>query len=109
MRIKNIEGLSVADLQAEVNSGGKFVIYTFTISIIIITIKRPSGIFFIRSDQNAAGKGLGYSLISLLLGWWGIPWGPIYTIRSFITNFGGGKNVTEEVMATITSYALLTQ
>jgi len=25
MKIKNIEGLSIADLQTEVNSGGKFV------------------------------------------------------------------------------------
>nr|WP_299384201.1 hypothetical protein [Allomuricauda sp.] len=29
---------------------------------------------------------------SALLGWWGIPWGPIDTIRSFIFNAGMKKN-----------------
>jgi hypothetical protein len=35
------------------------------------------------------------------MGWWGFPWGPIYTIGTFITNFGGGKDVTEIVMQQI--------
>ena len=26
------------------------------------------------------------SNLSLLLGWWGIPWGPIYTIRALVIN-----------------------
>ncbi|WP_460546212.1 hypothetical protein [Echinicola sediminis] len=29
---------------------------------------------------------------SALLGWWGIPWGPIQTIRSLIFNSGMKKN-----------------
>lgn len=29
---------------------------------------------------------------SSLLGWWGFPWGPIYTIRSYIFNYGMRKN-----------------
>jgi hypothetical protein len=109
MKIKNIEGLSVADLQTEVNSGGKFVIYSYAGSIIIMTFKRPSDIYFIKSDENAVDKGLVYSFISLVFGWWGIPWGPVYTIKSFITNFGGGKNMTDEITASITSHVLLNE
>jgi hypothetical protein len=63
-----------------------------------MTFKRPSSIYFIRADENAVGKGLPFSLISLVAGWWGLPWGPIYTIRSFSNNFSGGKDVTQEVM-----------
>jgi hypothetical protein len=37
-------------------------------------------------------------LISLLFGWWGIPWGPIYTVTSLFKNFGGGRDVTKEIM-----------
>jgi hypothetical protein len=31
----------------------------------------------------------------------GIPWGPIYTIGSLIQNFGGGKDVTKEVLLSL--------
>jgi hypothetical protein len=31
--------------------------------------------------------------LTSLLGWWGIPWGPIYSIQSLVTNFRGGKQV----------------
>ena len=99
MKIIGIEGMTDADIHAELQRGGKFVIYTYCISVLILTFKRSSDIYFIRGGENAIVKGLGFSTISLFLGWWGIPWGPIYTIGSFITNFGGGKDVTGEILA----------
>ena len=50
---------------------------------------------------GSVGKGLGYSLCSFLLGWWGIPWGPIYTISSIFTNFRGGRDVTEQLVQAV--------
>ena len=38
-----------------------------------------------------------YSLLTLVLGWWGIPWGLIYTPLALMTNFSGGRDVTAEV------------
>ena len=107
MKIKNIGGLTVSDLQSEINSGGKFVEYSYAVSIIVMTFKRPSDIYFVRPDENPVTKGLIYSLISLVVGWWGIPWGPVHTIGSFITNFGGGKNRTDEIMASLAARDLL--
>lgn len=52
---------------------------------------------------SAANHGLGYSLLTLCLGWWGIPWGPIYSIGSLYTNFTGGKDVTQEVLNAMNS------
>jgi hypothetical protein len=101
MKIKGIEGLSVADLQDEVNQGGKFVTYRYCVSIIILSFRRSSDIYFIKKDQNSLAKGLPWSAISILFGWWGIPWGIIYTIGSLGTNFSGGKNITEDVMRII--------
>jgi hypothetical protein len=101
MKILGIEGLNEEQLATEIQRGAKFVIYQYCISIVILTFRRPSDIYFIRAGETAVGKGLGFSLISLLLGWWGIPWGPIYTIGSFITNFGGGKDVTQEVLVSL--------
>lgn len=101
MKIIGIEGLDSQQLILELQQGTKFVIYQYCISIIIVTLKRSSNIYLVRAGESAVSKGLGFSFISLLLGWWGIPWGPIYTIGTFITNFGGGKDVTQEVLASL--------
>ena len=98
MKIKNVEGLTTDQINKELQAGGKFVFYQFTISIIVLTFKRSSDIYFVRAGESAAVKGIPYSLISLFFGWWGIPWGPIYTIGSLFTNLGGGKDVTHEVL-----------
>ncbi len=101
MKIIGTEGLDGQQLGLELQRGAKFVTYQYCISILILTFRRSSDIYFVRAGESAVGKGLGFSLISLFLGWWGIPWGPIYTIGSFITNFGGGKDVTTEVIASL--------
>ena len=103
MKIKGIDGLTVTQLQDEVNQGGKFVIYLYCVSIVFMSFRRSSDIYFIKKDENRVLKGLPWSLVSCVVGWWGIPWGIIYTIGSLGTNFAGGKNVTEAVMASVHS------
>lgn len=39
---------------------------------------------------------IAYTGATLLFGWWGIPWGPIYTVRAIVRNTLGGKRVTLE-------------
>jgi len=90
-------------LQQEIQQGGKFVIYQYCISLLVITFKRSSNIYFITHEQNALVKGIPFTLLSLVLGWWGIPWGPIYTIQSIWMNFKGGKDVTQQVLASMKS------
>jgi len=94
---------SGGQLQQEIQQGGKFVMYQYCISLLIITFRRPSNIYFIGHEDNAIVKGLPFTLLSLLLGWWGIPWGPIYTIQSIWINFKGGKDVTKEVASSMMS------
>ena len=94
---------SSGELQQELQQGGKFVMYQYCISILILTFKRSSNIYFIRHEENAVVKGLPFTLLTLLLGWWGIPWGPIYTVQSVWVNFQGGKDVTKEVLASMMS------
>ncbi len=88
-------------LQQEIASGAKFIIYQYCISVLIMTFKRPSSIYFVRAEESRVMKGLGFTLLSLVLGWWGIPWGPIYTIQSLWVNFNGGKDVTQAVLASM--------
>jgi len=91
-------GNDAARMVQEVEAGGRFVIFTYCISVFIMTFKRPSEIMFLRRDQDGASAAIGYSVLSSLLGWWGIPWGPIWTIAALISNARGGRDVTLEVL-----------
>ena len=97
------EILSGGQLQQELQQGAKFVTYPYCISLLVITFRRSSNIYFIRHEENSVVKSLPFVLLSLVLGWWGIPWGPIYTIHSLWVNLRGGKDVTNEVVASVMS------
>ncbi len=99
--IKGMEELSNVQINDELIRGAKFVIYEYCISCIIMTFRRSSRIYFIKAGESSLKYGLVYSLISLILGWWGFPWGPIYTISSLIKNLCGGKDITQELLAKI--------
>lgn len=101
--IKNIEGLSVDEINRELNNGAKFVVFQYCISIVIMTFRRGSNVYFIRQGESTINFSLGFTLITLFLGWWGIPWGPIYSIGSIYNNIRGGKDVTQEVLDQLNS------
>jgi hypothetical protein len=99
MKINGIEGMTLGELRSELQRGGKFVVFQYCSSVIILTSKRSSDVYFIRAGESSISRGLQYSLWTLLFGWWGIPWGPIYSIESLMVNFSGGRDVTQEVIA----------
>jgi len=101
MKIQGIEGMTGEQLQIELQRGARFVLFQYCISVLVMTFRRPSDIYFIRAGESAVAKGLPYTALSLVAGWWGIPWGPIYTIGSVFTNLGGGKDVTQEVVSSL--------
>ena len=90
--------MSVDELNRELERGGKFVVFQYCFSIIVMTFKRGSDIYFIRAGESTFKYSIGYTLLTFIVGWWGIPWGPIYTIGSIFTNLTGGKNITAEVV-----------
>ncbi|MBR5696175.1 MAG: hypothetical protein IKX43_08125 [Paludibacteraceae bacterium] len=97
MKIKGLENLTNEEINKELELGGKFVVFPYAISILVMTFKRSSDIFFLKSNESPIKYGYKYLLISLFLGWWGIPWGPIYTIQSIFNAFKG-KDVTNELL-----------
>lgn len=103
MKIQGLGDMTFGELQHEIRRGGKFVIFEYCISIVILTFKNPTDVYFIRGGESAVGKSFGFTLLSLVAGWWGFPWGPIYTISSLMTNLGGGKDVTNEVLSALQS------
>ncbi len=106
MRISGIEvlgvnGLGLKELDSEVERGGRFIMFSYTMSFLVITLRRPSPIHFIRAGESALGRGMKYNLITMILGWWGIPWGPIHSFMSLGGNLSGGKDLTRSVCVEI--------
>ena len=98
MAIKGLENITAQQLSQELSQGAKFVVFSYAISVIILTFKRGSEVYYIRPGESAVAKGMPYTLLSLVTGWWGFPFGPIFTIWAVAVNFGGGKDVTQEVV-----------
>ncbi|ACB75482.1 tetratricopeptide repeat protein [Opitutus terrae] len=98
MNIRGAEGLSPENIRDEMKRGARVVVFTYCVSLLVITFKRGSGLRFIKPGQSAAMAGLPYTLLSLVAGWWGFPWGPIYTIETIYRNVGGGIDVTDDVL-----------
>lgn len=63
--------------------------YQAALSFLVITVKVPSR-FHIVGHESSLGAACLFTLVSLIFGWWGIPWGPIYTIQSIFSNLNGG-------------------
>jgi ankyrin repeat protein len=67
--------------------------YQVVFSFVIFTTVLSSRMLVAGSGM-AAGYRFGFSVITLLFGWWGIPWGPIQTIRILWRNMRGGQRVS---------------
>jgi hypothetical protein len=50
--------------------------------------------FVVESERDAGVVKWLSTLATLLLGWWGIPFGPVFTIRALTRNLAGGDEVT---------------
>lgn len=62
-------------------------------SVLLLT-RTLNSRFYFGGSQDTAVIGWAYSLFALVFGWWGIPFGPIYTVRSVYRNIRGGQQWT---------------
>ena len=74
----------------------------------MLTFYRSSKITFVKADESKVDKGFGFIGLTFFLGWWGIPWGPIRSVRALATNFKGGKDVTDQIAAAMRKSAAAT-
>jgi len=81
-------------LPPPVAGNDRLVFYEYCISLIFVSLRRPSVVVRLRPGQWGWIRGLPYTLLSLLLGWWCIPWGLIYTPLTLWTNLSGGRRIT---------------
>ncbi|HJZ90845.1 MAG TPA: hypothetical protein VKE40_08215 [Gemmataceae bacterium] len=99
MRIVGLDGISDREFAEEIQNGARFVVYQYCVSLLIVTFKQPTNIYFVRAGQSRVVKGLPWTLLSWVVGWWGFPFGIIFTIWVTATNFAGGTDVTDEILA----------
>ena len=95
--LQGLQGVSRTELEKELAAGGRFVFYEYCISLLICTLRRPSDVVFLRAGEWGWVRGIPFTLLSLAFGWWGVPWGVIYTPLTLVTNFSGGCDVTADV------------
>jgi len=67
--------------------------YYFTVSAAIVSMKVPTR-FFIDQCHSTGLHSAANTLISFIFGWWGFPWGIVYTIQSIAKNLKGGDSTT---------------
>ena len=84
-------------LAAADGRAGTWVVYPFCVSILIMSFKRSSGLQFVPAGSSRVAAGLPYLAVSALVGWWGIPWGILWTIQSIVTCLRGGTDLTPVV------------
>ncbi len=101
MDIIGLENKSNSEIRKLLENGGKVVYFEYTISLIFITQNKNSPFFYVPADESATSFGWKYFFLSLFFGWWGFPWGPIYTIGTLFSSLFGGKDVTKEVLSSL--------
>ncbi|CAM1356633.1 hypothetical protein [Tenacibaculum halocynthiae] len=106
LSLRNIENLSKDNVQERINKGYRFIIYPYCISLVISNINAVSPAFFLSPKDDRKKQGFIYNVISLIFGWWSIPYGPSDTINSVKTNLKGGIDITDDVMINLTNDSL---
>lgn len=73
----------------KVTAQPRYVIFMEVKSWVFMTTRTPlQGIF---CSSCAEKKALRATTVTWMLGWWGIPWGPIYSVAAILRNLIGGE------------------
>jgi hypothetical protein len=73
--------------------------YFLTVSIFIVSLRIPTRLFIVGKERSL-GAVLACTLLTLVLGWWAFPWGPVRTIQSLYYNLTGGKETSIAALLT---------
>jgi len=88
MKIRNLK--SKHELELLSTNQAKLVVFPYSISTLFLSFTRNSDVYLIKKHESSFKYAWQFILISLIFGWWGIPWGPIYTIKSLYHCLKGG-------------------
>lgn len=101
MKIKfgNHKKYPFEEVRIHSNAKGKFVTYQWIIPLpLFMPVKRLSKVYFVNSLSEQKHYAKKYNLINLLIGWWGLPFGPVFLWKSIFLNNKGGMDVSDDVL-----------
>lgn len=88
------------DSCGSVSAQPRYIILWTVVSLLIISVRKPvQGVF---CYSCAAKKAFICNIITWLFGWWGLPWGPIWSLQYLASNFNLGEKprpVNAELLA----------
>ncbi|WP_068769381.1 hypothetical protein OH491_03060 [Termitidicoccus mucosus] len=90
-----LEDYSAEEIREEVERGARIVAYVYCVSFLVVTFKRATRPYLIKGGHGRLGPGLPWALLTLLFGWWGFPWGLIYTPMALWQTLRGGMDLTD--------------
>lgn len=93
-----MEHLDGGRLAAELERGARFVSFSYCVSILLVTFRRTSEVIYLPPQSVAQWVGSRYLLVTLFLGWWALPWGPIYALGCIWQALRGGDDCTQEIV-----------
>jgi len=103
LHFRGTRPLFAEELRTRVAAGARCVRFEFCFSLLFFSVRRQSAVHVTTSWQQRYVHGLGYSLLALILGPWGVPWGVVWTPWAIWVNTTGGEDCTEEVIAALDS------
>ena len=75
------------------DSSLRITVFLWVVSVIFVTYKR--GFAHILCATCRIKYSLLLNIATLFLGWWGFPWGPVYSLEALFTNLSSGKDSPE--------------
>jgi len=86
-------------LVAEVMAGRRFVTYPFVISLLLISLKRNmGGMRVVATSQWPVAPIFWAAILTVLFGWWGFPWGLLWSPLALFYLWIGGRDSTKEIL-----------
>lgn len=96
--------LSFDQLLANREKDGKFIVYEYLIPRPFFPpIKRFSKIYYLSKGEDNNKYAFKYNLLTLIWGWWGLPFGPSYTYSTLMHN-KTGTDLSEDVFENLTQH-----
>jgi hypothetical protein len=102
------EPTDMEQIRAQVEAGGRFVVYSYCISLIAVALTKLSPAILILSEESHKRHRNKYNLLTALFGWWAFPYGPFRSVEIIRSNNKGGFDVTEDIMLNLREEHLIT-
>jgi hypothetical protein len=85
---QNVDALAAGEADyrgVKVSARSEVITFDLAFSVVVASFKIPSQMFIVGQHRIWPWR-IAYTGLSFLFGWWGIPWGPVYTVQALHAN-----------------------